>query len=137
METKKKRANWVPVVTGILRKGEHIMVGLRPEGKNLAGQWEFPGGKMEVGESPESALKRELQEELSIEAEIGEIRLVSSHNYGETGIILLFYEIRFWKGEPKPVHHSELRWIEPEKLRTLDIPDANRKLLDQIISFLS
>ena len=115
METKKKRANWVPVVTGILRKGEHILVGLRPEGKNLAGQWEFPGGKMEVGESPESALKRELQEELSIEAEIGEIRLV-------------IYPLCGCR------HFCR---IEPEKLRTLEIPDANRKLLDQIISFLS
>lgn len=136
MQPRKKRPNWVPVVTAMIRKGDSVLVGLRPEGKNLAGQWEFPGGKLEVGEAPEQALKRELAEELGIAADVGDIKLASTHSYGETGIILLFYEVRFWKGEPKPVHHTELRWVRPDELRELDIPEANRKLLDQIISLL-
>jgi 8-oxo-dGTP diphosphatase len=136
MQPKKRRINWVPVVTALIRKENQVLIGLRPEGKNLAGQWEFPGGKVEIGETPEQALTRELREELNIEAEIGKIQLVSSHSYGETSILLLFYEVRFWKGEPKPAHHSELRWIEAHELLNLSIPEANRKLLNQIIPLL-
>lgn len=133
---KSKRALWIPVVTGLIRKDQEVLVGLRPEGKNLAGQWEFPGGKIEAGESPEGALKRELSEELAIEAEIGDLKLASSHSYGETGILLLFYEIRYWKGEPKTAHHEELRWVSSQDLWDLDIPEANRKILKDIIKVL-
>ena len=136
MSFKKKRFNWVPVVTAIMRKDDRVLVGLRPEGKNLAGQWEFPGGKLEMGETPEGALKRELYEELEVEAEIGKIVLSGTHSYGDTGILLMFFEVRFWKGEPKTAHHTELKWIHPTELHSLNIPEANRKLLDQIIPFL-
>lgn len=132
-----KRPIWIPVVTGLLRKGTKVLVGQRPVGHSLAGQWEFPGGKIERNESPEQALVRELQEELGIEAEIGEIKLASTHTYGDTGIAILFYEVQFWKGEPKTVHHMELRWIEPEELHALPIPDANKKILNRIIDCLN
>lgn len=136
METKKRKKNWIPVVTAIIRKEDQVLIGLRPDGKNLAGQWEFPGGKLEDNETPEEALKRELQEELNIDAEIGDIKLAGTHSYGETGILLLFFEVRYWQGEPKAIHHESLQWIHPEKIKTLDIPEANRKLLDKILSFL-
>lgn len=127
-----KRPVWIPVVTGLLRKGDKVLVGQRPVGHTLAGHWEFPGGKIEKNESPEQALARELQEELGIEAEIGTLKLASTHSYGDTGIVILFYEVLFWKGEPKNVHHMELRWILPSELKDLSIPDANRKILDRI-----
>ena len=136
MESKRKRPNWVPVVTAVLRQQDQVLIGLRPEGKNLAGQWEFPGGKLEIGETPEEALRRELKEELDIEAEIGQIQLAGTHSYGDTGILLLFFEVRYWVGEPKTKHHTELRWVHPEEIINLDIPEANRKLLDKILSFL-
>ncbi|HVK61477.1 MAG TPA: (deoxy)nucleoside triphosphate pyrophosphohydrolase [Bdellovibrionales bacterium] len=131
-----KRPTWIPVVTGLIRKGDKVLVGQRPVGHTLAGHWEFPGGKIEKNESPEEALARELREELGIEATVGNLKLASSHTYGETGIVILFYEVLFWKGEPKTVHHMELRWIDPEELKTLNIPDANRKILDRIIALL-
>lgn len=128
-----KRPTWIPVVTGLIRKGNKVLVGQRPVGHSLAGQWEFPGGKIERGEAPEEALARELREELAIDAEIGALKLASTHFYGDTGIMILFYEVLFWKGELKTVHHMELRWIEPQELKTLPIPEANRKILDRII----
>ncbi len=134
---KPKRPLWIPVVTGLIMKGSKVLVGLRPEGKNLAGQWEFPGGKIETGESPEEALARELREELGIEAEIGNIIYAGTHSYGETGILLLFYVVKYWKGEPKNIHHREIKWAELEELNTLDIPGANRKLLPHILGHLS
>jgi 8-oxo-dGTP diphosphatase len=131
-----KRPHWIPVVTALIRKGPKVLVGQRPMGNNLAGQWEFPGGKIERNESPEAALARELQEELGIEAEIGALKLASSHFYGDTGIMILFYDVPYWKGEPKPVHHMELRWVMPDELHQLPIPEANKKILDRIISIL-
>lgn len=131
-----KRLNWIPVVTGLLRKNGKVLVGQRPSGSNLAGQWEFPGGKIEREESPEQALARELKEELGIEADIGALKFASTHSYGEIGIIILFYEVLFWRGEVKPVHHMELRWIEPAELMNLKIPDANKKILDRLLQIL-
>jgi 8-oxo-dGTP diphosphatase len=106
-------------------------------GHSLAGQWEFPGGKIEKGESPEEALARELNEELGIEAEVGALKLASTHSYGDTGIVILFYEVHFWKGEPKAVHHMDLRWVEPSELGALPIPDANKKMLPRIRACLA
>lgn len=128
---------WIPVVTGLIRKGEQVLVGQRPPGHTLAGQWEFPGGKIEKGESPENALKRELFEELGIEAEIGPLRLAASHTYGEISILIMFYDVLFWKGEPKLQQHTELRWISPPEFKNLSIPDANRKIIDRLIDILA
>lgn len=121
----------------MIRKGPYVLIGQRPEGHTLAGQWEFPGGKIEIGESPEEALARELQEELGIEAEIGSVKMACTHSYPEVGIFLVFFEVQFWKGEPKPVHHSELKWVLPEELRNINIPEANRKLLPTILDILA
>lgn len=131
-----KRPTWIPVVTGLLRRSGKVLVGQRPAGHSLAGQWEFPGGKIERNESPERALIRELNEELGIEAEVGDLKYVSTHSYGDTGIVIIFYEVPFWKGEPKAVHHMELKWVEPGELKSLSIPDANKKILDPLIKIL-
>lgn len=131
-----KRPVWIPVVTGLMRKGNQVLVGQRPIGHSLAGQWEFPGGKIEKGETPEEALVRELREELGIEAECGRLKLASTYSYGDTGIVILFYEVLFWKGEVKPVHHMELKWIFAEELKTLAIPEANKKIIDRLVDAL-
>lgn len=126
------KKNWIPVVAGILKKDNKILVGQRPENHTLAGLWEFPGGKIELGETPEEALARELNEELGIEAVVGDLKLACSHSYGDVGILILFYEILFWKSEPKAQHHISLEWIEPTQLPKKKIPDANRKNLHRI-----
>lgn len=131
-----KKRNWVPVVTGLIKKEGKVLVGLRPEGRNLPGVWEFPGGKLELGETPEEALARELSEELGIEAEVGKLLFAITHSYSGTGILLLFYHVKFWKGEPKDVHHEKLRWVTVKELQQLTLPDANFKVLKRITETL-
>lgn len=126
------KKNWIPVSAGLLKKDNMILVGQRPENHTLAGLWEFPGGKIELGETPEQALVRELNEELGIVAEVGELKIACTHSYSDVGIIILFYEVLFWKGEPKTKHHLNLKWIKPSELPGMKIPDANRKNLDRI-----
>lgn len=132
---KNKKPHWIPVVTGLMKKGEQVLLGQRPKG-TLAGQWEFPGGKIELGESPKEALKRELNEELDIDAEVGELRLACTHNYGDIGILILFFDVPFWKGEPKAKHHSDLQWANISELKKIDIPEANKKNLGILLDIL-
>lgn len=127
---------WIPVVTAIMKKNGKVLLGQRPEGNTLAGQWEFPGGKLELGESPKEALHRELHEELGIRAEIGDLKIANSHKFGDKGILLLFFEVLYWKGEPKNLHHTELRWVEKSQIPNLDIPDTNRSVLNEILDIL-
>lgn len=134
--TKLKKINWIPVVAGFLKKDQKILVGQRPENHSLAGLWEFPGGKIEIGETPEQALQRELNEELGIDAEIGMLRLACTHSYGDVGIIILFYEVNYWKGEPKAKHHLMLEWIYPQELKLRPIPEANKKILNDLFKAL-
>lgn len=131
-----KKNHWIPVVTAVISREGKLLVGRRPEGQSLPGLWEFPGGKIEMGESPEEALKRELKEELGIDAEVGELILATTHNYGQTGIILLFFHVHFWKGELRSVHHTELKWAPPHELKHWPLPEANRKILDRLMSVL-
>ena len=128
---------WIPVVTAILCKGRHVLVAKRPPGGSMEGVWEFPGGKVERGESPSQALRRELREELGIEAEEGPIVTAETHEYPGAGIFIVFYFVHYWKGEPRPLHHSDMKWVLPEDLRHLKIPDSNKKMLDQLLKKIS
>ena len=133
---KKKRASWLPVVAGIIRRENRVLLGQRPPNGSLAGLWEFPGGKIEMGEQPEQALVRELREELNIEVEVGSLCFSTTHNYGEVGVLLLFFEIKYWKGQPKAIHHGDIRWAEVSELQDIPLPEANRNVLDRITELL-
>lgn len=132
----KKRSTWIPVVAALMRRQGKVLVGQRPEGTSLARTWEFPGGKIELNESPEAALKRELKEELGVDAEIGPLKFAATHTYGKTGILFLFFEVKFWKGQVKTHQHIDLKWVSPKELNHLDLPEANSKFLKQILEVL-
>lgn len=115
-----------------------VLVTDRPEGKDMAGLWEFPGGKVEARESPEAALVRELAEELGIEtaesclAPCGFV----SEPLGGAHLVLLAYAIRKWRGTPAPREGQRLQWVEVPALFRLPMPPADRPLLGQIAAIL-
>ena len=104
-----------------------VLMQRRPEGKALAGLWEFPGGKIERGESPEMALCRELHEELGIVVEPGDLAPITfaSQPLGERHMILMLYRCRRWIGSPQPLEAAALRWEDVESLAGLPMPAAD------------
>jgi len=115
-----------------------ILVADRPAGKELAGLWEFPGGKVEPLESPELALVRELREELGLET--AESCLApcgfASHAYERFHLVLLAFAIRKWRGSPTAREGQQLQWVRVNELFRLAMPPADRPLIGQIAAIL-
>lgn len=129
----------VLVVAAALVDAEgRVLVQKRAKGRAMAGLWEFPGGKCERHETPESALIRELAEELGIE--VDESRLApaafASAPLGEQRMILLLYFCREWRGEPRPLDSDGLRWLRPAELHTLAMPPADEPLIAMLEALL-
>jgi len=118
------------VVAGVLTDARgRILLARRLEGRELAGLWEFPGGKVEPGETPEAALVRELDEELGIEAEVGEPVICVPHATPRKRLQLDVRRIRRWQGTPKGREGQALAWVQPEKLTRYDMPPADRPVV--------
>ncbi|MGQ0483817.1 MAG: (deoxy)nucleoside triphosphate pyrophosphohydrolase [Hyphomicrobiales bacterium] len=115
-----------------------VLVSKRPQGKALAGLWEFPGGKVEAGERPEPALIRELKEELGIdvtEACLAPLTF-ASHSYQDYHLLMPLYVCRRWKGLVRAAEGQELQWVKPVKLRQLPMPPADLPLIPHLIDLL-
>ena len=118
------------VVAGILRRGDEILACRRRSDQDHAGNWEFPGGKVEAGESPEEALARELREELGIEAGIGpEIERYEFRYPGKKPILLIFLAVERWEGEIDGAFFAETCWRSPENLASLDFLEGDEPFL--------
>lgn len=123
------------VVAGALinDRGE-VLIAQRPQGKSMAGLWEFPGGKVEEGEVPEFALMRELKEELGLQtlpsffSPIG----FASHSYDAFHLLMPLFVCRIWKGDPQALEHKALRWVLPQDLYGYDMPAADVPLIEQL-----
>lgn len=116
-----------------------VLLAQRPEGKSLAGLWEFPGGKLEAGETPEQALIRELDEELGVQ--VAEACLApfafASHSYPSFHLLMPLFLCRRWSGTPQPRFHAALRWVRPERFGDYEVPPADVPLVAQLRDFLS
>ncbi len=115
-----------------------VLLAQRPDGKSMAGMWEFPGGKVEPGETPEAALIRELNEELDIETVESCLAPLSfaSHAYDDFHLLMLVYVCRKWKGTPRPVEGGKLTWARAARLRDYEMPPADLPLIAVIQDLL-
>jgi 8-oxo-dGTP diphosphatase len=115
-----------------------VLIAQRPEGKSLAGLWEFPGGKVEAGETPESALIRELSEELgvSVKADCLAPFVFASHGYREFHLLMPLYLCRRWDGFVQARHHQALKWVRPAELDRWPMPPADAPLIAYLRDFL-
>jgi len=128
-----------PVVAAALINGEgRVLVQRRPAGKQMAGLWEFPGGKIEPGETPEIALVRELSEELGIDVNPADLSaaIFASAPLGERHLLLLLFLCRAWKGEPRALDADAIQWLHPESLRDLAMPPADEPLVALLESLM-
>jgi 8-oxo-dGTP diphosphatase len=126
------------VACALIDSDNRVLVAQRPEGKALAGMWEFPGGKLEPGERPEPALIRELSEELgiTIKEECLAPLTFASFAYPEFHLLMPLYICRRWEGQVASREAQALKWVRPAKLRELAMPPADEPLIPHLIDLL-
>ena len=115
-----------------------VLIAKRPEGKQMAGLWEFPGGKVEPGETPETALVRELREELGIDTSQSCLAPLTfaSHEYDEFHLLMPLYVCRRWKGRIAAREHSEIKWVRPMRMAQYPMPPADVPLVAMLRDLL-
>jgi 8-oxo-dGTP diphosphatase len=115
-----------------------VLISRRPEGKQLGGLWEFPGGKVESGERPEAALIRELKEELAIDVAASCLAPLTfaSHAYDDFHLLMPLYVCRRWKGMVRGAEGQEIKWVEPLRLRDHPMPPADVPLIPHLVELL-
>lgn len=115
-----------------------ILLAQRPEGKNLAGLWEFPGGKVEAGETPEECLIRELNEELGITTKVACLAPLTfaSHTYDTFHLLMPLYVCRRYEGIPQGEEGQNIKWVKPKDLREYPMPPADEPLIPYLQDLL-
>lgn len=122
------------VMAGVLCDSRgRVLLCERPPGKHLAGLWEFPGGKLEVGESPEHGLARELHEELDIVVEACTPWLALPWRYDQLSLLLDTWRVDAWQGTPRSVEGQALRWCMPAEVDPLTLAPADRVILRRLL----
>ncbi len=115
-----------------------VLICQRPDGKQLAGLWEFPGGKLEAGETPEACLVRELDEELGVQVEAACLApfVFASHGYDDFHLMMPLFLLRRWEGQVRRREHKALAWVRPAKLFDYPMPPADAPLCAYLRDFL-
>ncbi len=126
-----KGSSLIVVAAALIDADGRLLVQQRPQGKPMAGLWEFPGGKVESGELPEAALIRELREELGIDVEQACLApaCFASESLCDRHMLLLVYICRKWRGIPQALEAPAIRWVRPIELHGLEMPPADKPLI--------
>src|SRR5579872_6398731 len=124
------------VACALVDADRRVLIAQRPEGKTLAGLWEFPGGKVEAGERPEQTLIRELKEELGITVEEPCLAPLTfaSHRYEDFHLLMPLYVCRRWEGIVVPQEGQKLAWVRPNRLRDYEMPPADLPLIPHLVA---
>lgn len=124
----------IKVTAAVLIKDGRILIAKRKANDKLANKWEFPGGKIELGESPEECLRREMWEEFQIKITVAEFFGESIYRYDHATVHLLAYLAHLEKGELKPTSHAEYRWVSPNELDKYDFAPADKPFVRKLQS---
>ncbi len=126
------------VACALVDADRRVLIAQRPEGKAMAGLWEFPGGKVEAEETPEAAIIRELEEELGISTKTACLAPLSfaSHNYESFHLLMPLFVCRRWQGTPVAREHAALKWVRPQALRDYPMPPADEPLIAALCDLL-
>ncbi len=126
------------VAAALVDADNRVLIARRPEGKQFAGLWEFPGGKVDANERPEDALVRELAEELGIDAKAACLMPLTfaSHAYDEFHLLMPLYVCRRWDGFVTPAEGQAVKWARPRDLRNYPMPPADAPLIAPLIELL-
>src|SRR5689334_5137907 len=126
------------VACALVDPDRRVLIAQRPEGKQFAGLWEFPGGKVEKNEPPEAALVRELAEELGISTQAACLAPLTfaSHSYESFHLLMPVFVCRKWQGTPQPREHSALKWVRPQALVDYPMPPADAPLIAPLCDLL-
>ena len=120
------------VTAGILWRDGHVLLALRRPGKHMGGKWEFPGGKIEPGETPEESLARELEEELDVQARVGDFLCCVHYEGDGVSLELMVYRVDHFEGTPALKEHQEIRWVSPRELRSYELADSDRTVVERL-----
>ena len=126
------------VACALIDPDNRVLIAQRPEGKALAGLWEFPGGKLDAGERPEEALIRELKEELGVTVKAACLAPLTfaSHAYDEFHLLMPLYVCRRWEGLVQPLEGQALKWARAKDLRNYPMPPADAPLIPPLVDLL-
>ncbi len=124
------------VAAAVLWREGKLLVTQRPPGTHLAGLWEFPGGKMEPGETPAQCLVRELEEELGIQIHVSQLLHSTTYEYEDRIVRLYFLRCHLQHGEPQPIGCAQIRWVEPSELPRLPMPPADQDFVSRLLQGL-
>lgn len=122
----------IEVVAALIRDNGKFMICQRPENKSRALLWEFPGGKVEAGETKEAALARECREELDIDLSVGAVFAESTFVYPDISVHLTLLEARIIRGEPKLLEHRDIRWITPQEAHLFEFSPADVPFVEKL-----
>jgi 8-oxo-dGTP diphosphatase len=122
------------VTAALIEKNGKILLALRRAGKHMGAKWELPGGKIDPGETPKQALRRELAEEFSIQTEIGELLGSARYRNGRIDLEILLYRAEHLAGAFVLREHEEIRWVDPAEVESYDLVESDRKLFRALLA---